>query len=559
MTERIRSAVAAELETLGVQDVAFAVEWPAELEHGDFAVNAALAASKALGKPPQEIAEAIAPGIREALGDDIASVEVAGPGFVNITLSSRAIAGILQKAGATDEEWGRNSAQEGRRVMVEYTDPNPFKEMHIGHLMSNVIGESVSRLVDYSGATLARANYEGDVGPHVAKALWGLRKKGVKEPATAKELGTAYAQGTRAYEESEEAKQEIDLLNRNVYEALAKEPAQHGEEERELLELWRKGRDVSLAAFEDIYRILGTKFDYYFFESETSGTGMQLVQDGIERGVFRESEGAIIYPGEEKGLHTLVFVTSRGTPTYEAKELGLAFLKEERWPADNSIILTAAEQIGHFMVVKAALKEIAPELGAKTRHLPHGFLRLTTGKMSSREGNVITAADLIEQVIAKVSEKNEDPLVAEQVALGAIKYSILKSSAGADISFDFDRSLSLDGDSGPYLQYAYVRATSILASATQDQGVYELPPHTYNIARLLTRFPEVVKKAQALEAPHVVTQYLTQLAGEWNSFYAKERILGGEFEDYKLVLVRAFATTMKNGLWLLGIPAPEKM
>lgn len=559
MIERLRSVIGAELARLGAGDSDFSVEWPADLTHGDFATNAALAASKALGKPPREIADALVPALRDALGADADRVEAAGPGFVNITLSSSAIARVLEEAVAAGERWGRNATLENQRVMVEFTDPNPFKEMHIGHLMSNVIGESVSRLVDYAGATLARANYEGDVGPHVAKALWALTEKGITEPATAKEIGDAYTHGSRAYAESEDAKSQIDAVNKKLYETLAKDPAEYTDDERSLTELWRKGRDVSLAAFEELYRILGTKFDYYFFESETSGPGTQIVRDGIEKGIFDESEGAVIYQGEKKGLHTLVFITSKGTPTYEAKELGLAFLKEERWPSDQSIILTAAEQIGHFQVVKAALEDVAPLLGAKTHHIPHGFLRLSTGKMSSREGNIITAAELIGQVLKKVSEKNEDPLVAEQVAIGAIKYSILKSSAGSDIIFDFDRSLSLEGNSGPYLQYAHVRAMSVLANAEAKGGSMDVPTETYDLARIITRFPEIVKKAHMLESPHVVTQYLTQLAGEWSSFYAKERIIGGEHEAYKLSLVRAFANTMRNGLYLLGIPTPERM
>ena len=143
------------------------------------------------------------------------------------------------------------------------------------------------------------------------------------------------------------------------------------------MELWRKGREVSLAAFEDMYRILGTKFDYYFFESEVAESGTRIVRDGQEKRIFELSDGAVIYRSEKKGLHTLVFITSKGTPTYEAKEIGLAFLKEERWPSDESIITTSTEQVRHFKVVKAALEEIAPLLGEKTMHIAHGFLRLS--------------------------------------------------------------------------------------------------------------------------------------------------------------------------------------
>jgi arginyl-tRNA synthetase len=309
-----------------------------------------------------------------------------------------------------------------------------------------------------------------------------------------------------------------------------------------------------------VWDALDTHFDYVIHESETTPIGKEKVLEALSRGVFKESEGAVIYDGEKKGLHTLVFLTSRGNPTYEAKDVGLAFLKEERMgPLDHSYITTASEQSGHFAVFLAALEEFAPELAKKTAHVPHGFLRLSTGKMSSREGNVVTAAGLIEEVIAKALEKNEDPLVARAVAIGAIKYMILRQAPGGDIVFDPETSLSLDGDSGPYLQYALVRAKSVLAQSDLKPDVSEMPKTMFDIERLLIRYPEVAKRAEALRAPQQVAQYLTNLAGEWNSFYAVERIRGGEHEAYKLLIAQAFVTTMENGLMLLGIPVPERM
>jgi len=547
METRIRDVVAAALADIGAPDVAFAVERPADHSHGDYAINAALVVAKILGKNPKEVADTIASGITKALKEEVTSVTVAGPGFINVTLARSVITSEILRA--TGKDWGRGTANEGVRVMMEYTDPNPFKEMHIGHLMSNAIGESVARLIEFSGATVSHVNYEGDVGPHVAKCLWGLQKVGNLEPANATDIGKAYTHGAKAYEESPDAKAEIDALNRAIYK----------NEDRELAELWRKGREVSLAAFEEICKVLGTKFDYYFFESETAPIGLDIVRKNLENGVFEESDGAIVYKGEKKGKHTRVFITSQGTPTYETKEIGLAFLKEERWPADVSIIVTATEQVGHFMVVLEALKEVAPALGEKTSHLAHGMLKLPSGKMSSREGNVVTARTFINDLIEQVSEKSEDPIVAEQVALGAIKYPILRQALGSNIIFDPEKSLSLEGDSGPYLQYAMVRAKSILATAGNDGDAKDAPAEPYLIERLITRFPEVAARAERERAPHHVAQYLTQLAGEWNSFYAANRILGGEHEAYKLLVARAFVTTMENGLWLLAIPTPAKM
>lgn len=549
MEERISEVLRDALAKAGAQDISFTVERPTDSAHGDYATNAALVAAKKLGKNPRELADELAAHLTNMLAEQVSHASVAGPGFVNVTLSREAVTLAIAEAAAQGTEWGKGAASEGQRVMVEYTDPNPFKEMHIGHLMSNTIGEALSRLIESEGATVIRACYQGDVGPHVAKALWGLKQAGVTEPATAKELGDAYAAGSKAYEESPEAKSQIDALNQAIYKG----------DNHELMELWSKGREVSLEVFEQLYKILGTHFDYYFFESETSEPGMRIVRDGINKGIFEESEGAVIYPGEKKGLHTLVFITSKGTPTYEAKDIGLAFLKEERVQSDRSIIVTAAEQIGHFKVFLAALSEIAPILAEKTTHVPHGFLRLTSGKMSSREGNVITTEGLVREIIEKASEKNSDPLIAEQVAIGAIKYMVLRQSPGSDIIFDPEKSLSLEGDSGPYLQYALVRAVKILSYESEAAGGSEVPAAPYPIERAILHFPEIVARATSELSPNILTTYLTELASAWNSFYATEQVLGSPEEEYKQRLTRAFANTMANGLTILGIPTPEKM
>lgn len=548
MEDRIRTAVETALVEAGAEGVSFAVEWPADMAHGDYAVNAALAAAKQLGKSPREVAELLIPKLRDALGADASSIEIAGPGFINIRLSSSAVTHALH--AATSDTWGKRAANAGKRVAVEYSCPNPFKEMHIGHLMSTVIGEAVARSIENSGATVIRDSYGGDVGPHVAKALWALRKDGVTDVANASEVDAAYARGAKAYEASEEAKAEVDALNQEIYKG----------ENAELMDLWRKCREVCLEAFRKIYAVLGTTFDYYFFESEVTPLGMEVVNDALAKGIFEKSDGAVIYPGEKKGLHTLVFITSRGTPTYEAKDIGLAFYKEERIANDEVIIETGAEQVGHFKVFLAALSEIAPLIAAKMSHISHGLMTLTTGKMSSRLGNTITATGLLNEVIESAREKNPDPLIAQQVGVAAVKYMILRQAAGGAIVFDPEKSLSLEGDSGPYLQYAYVRAKTVLEKAGDAvKGVGDAPETPYLLERLIIRFPEVAARAERERAPHHIAQYLTKLAGEWNSFYAAERIIGGESEGHKLMLASAFANTMKQGLSLLGIPVPEKM
>lgn len=498
-----------------------------------------------------ESARLVAQKICDELGASAEKVEVAGEGFVNVTLSRGAVALAVAEADAQGAQWGKGTANAGKRIIVEYSNPNAFKEMHIGHLVGTVVGEAVARLTEFSGATVARDTFGGDIGPNVAKTLWALRRKGVAEPETAQEIGSAYAEGASAYESDPKAKEEIDTLNQAIY--AGKDGA--------LMKLWRTGRELSMQEFRRLWRILGTRFDFEFFDSDTTETGIRVVNDGLAKGIFEKSDGAVIYNGEKKGVHTMVFITSHGTPTYEAKDLGLAFLKEERWPSDTSIIVTGNEQSGRFKTVLAALADMAPLLAAKTTHLATGFLKLASGKMSSREGNIITAAEFIREVIAQASEKNADPLIAEQVAVGAIKYMILRQAPGSDILFDAEKSLSLEGDSGPYLQYALVRARSVLAQAGEKGGspAAAAPATPYLLERVILHFPEVAARAARTFAPNLLTNYLTELAAEWNAFYAAERIVGGDHEAYKLLVARAFAQTMSNGLALLAIPAPVKM
>ncbi|MDB5244643.1 MAG: argS [Parcubacteria group bacterium] len=548
MEERIKRALEGALEVLGASGTAFVVERPTEAAHGDYTTNAAMAVAKALKQNPREVADSLAASLRSMLAEVASNVEVAGPGFINVTLSQGYVTLAIAEADAQKEGWGKGVIENDKRVIIEYSNPNAFKEMHVGHLVGTVVGEAVSRLIENSGAAVARDTFGGDIGPNVAKALWSLRKNGVLEPVMPSEVGDAYTEGSTAYENDAQAKAEIDALNQAIYAGT----------DHELMELWRKGREVSMGEFRRIWRILGTHFDFEFFDSDTTEIGIRVVHDGLAKGVFEKSDGAIVYNGEGKGVHTMVFITSHDTPTYEAKDIGLAFLKEERWPSDHSIIVTGNEQSGRFKTVLCALGDVAPLLSKKMSHVATGFLKLSSGKMSSREGNVITAAEFITAVIQTAAEKNEDPLIAEQVAVGAIKYMVLRQSPGSDIIFDAEKSLSLEGDSGPYLQYALVRAKSVIAQAstTPITGAPEVP---YLIERIILHYPEVAARAAKELAPNLLVNYLTELAGCWNSFYAKERIVGGDFEAHKLLVARAFVQTMTNGLTLLGIPTPERM
>jgi arginyl-tRNA synthetase len=545
-------------EALGYPAAVVVLERPAEMAHGDFACTVALALAKQVGENPRAVAEKIVQHLLSAQVEGIEKIEVAGPGFINFTLSRDFFAEELEIILEQGSAYGKNDELSGKTVMVEYTQPNPFKPFHIGHLMSNTIGETLTRIFENAGAKVIRANYQGDVGLHVAKALWGMMKRNV-DPTDIPEIGKAYAYGHEMYETDETAKQEIVEINKAVYA-----------HDASVEDLYQKGRDASLKAFEEIYALLGTKFNEYFFESQTLEAGRKLVEEGLEKGIFEKSNDAIVFPGEVYGLHTRVFITKEGVLTYEGKELGLAVLKMGRCAFDESITITAIEQEQYFNVVFKALELLRPEFTGRFKHIHHGMMVLTTGKMSSRKGNVITGESLLSDMIfrakEKVSERGTDAPdeIANAVAVGAIKYMVLKQGTGKNITFDQEKSLSFEGDSGPYLQYTLVRAKSILEKARAEniQASFEgeLPELT-NFERLLTRFPEKVLTALHEYGPQYITQYLTELSGAFNAWYAQEKIVdtNNPHASYKIALTKALSVVLENGLQTLGIPTPEKM
>ncbi len=556
---------------------AFTVEHPDIMIHGDFATNVALALSKQLKKNPVELAKQIVENLNKNKTAEIEKIEVAGPGFINFYLSPAYFSAQLQLVLDQKENYGKNNNLNKQKTIIEYTDPNPFKEFHIGHLMSNAIGESISRIIEANGAEVIRACYQGDVGLHVAKTIYGVKRMLLDNPKTRKEFfgglfgqgknhkiwGQAYAQGATAYEENDEAKKEIVDLNKKVYLKI----------DKAVNKIYVVGRRVTLEAFEKLYKTLGTKFNEYFFESETTKLGTDIVLNNIDNGIFEKSDNAIVFKGEKYRLHTRVFINSEGLPTYEAKDLGLAKLKSNRVSFDKSIVITANEQEDYFKVLLKALEQIYPELAEKTTHIPHGMLRLPSGKMSSRTGKVISGESLLEEIKKDVTEKMEErkmsgtekAKVAEIVSVGALKYSILKQVLVSDVIFDFDKSLSFEGDSGPYLQYACVRAKSILEKAEKEGIKGEVESSKCQVAsdlnKLLIRFGEVVERAGKEYAPHHLATYLTELASTFNTFYAQEVIV--DKNDKKsasnVALTKAFAIVMKNGLNLLGIKVPERM
>lgn len=550
-------AEAFEHEGIELPPQAFVIERPADPSHGDYATNAVLMHGKNSPKKTstKDLAERIVAAYKKFKGID--KVETAGPGFINFTLDSKYLYETFEVGRTDGDMWGGGTNQKGKKVMVEYTDPNPFKEFHIGHLVPNTIGESISRLIEFAGADVKRANYQGDVGRHVARAIWGLMMSG-DSPEDVKALGRAYAAGAAADVDDSATKDEITAINKKIYDR----------SDEKINDLYDRGRQTSLNHFEELYAILGTKFDYYFFESTTASFGKEIVQSHLKSGVFKESDRAVVYEGEKKGLHTRVFLNSEGLPTYEAKELGLSKVKYEKFPYDTSIIVTGNEINEYFKVLLAAMSEVFPDLAAKTKHVSHGMMRLQEGKMSSRTGNVITGESLLNDLTSVAKERaaesraDDKEKLAQEIAVGALKFQILKGGTSKDIIFERERALSVEGDSGPYLQYAHARTHAIVEKAKEAgiEGKFDSAVPASELAHLLHRFSEIVVRAQEELEPHHVANYLIAVASAFNSWYAKEHILDGTpAAAHKVALTDITRITLKNGLWLLGIPVPEKV
>ncbi len=548
-------------EILDIKDVV--LMHPKDIKNGDYAFVVS-----------PENAEKDAETLRQAQGDlreQIGKIEVAGR-FINFYLSPKFFHGSVEEI-LNNKNFGKNNLYLGKKIMVEYTDPNPFKPFHIGHLMTNTIGESVARILEVSGAEVFRANYQGDVGLHVARAIYGLLKnENLQEQVgshdvQASNIGNAYVFGAGAYEDNPEAKKEIDEINKKIY---------HRSDDK-INSIYDWGFKVTMEAFEDFYKLLGTKFDYYFLESKVADFGLEIVKENKK--IFQESEGAIVFKAEEYNkenqpkLHTRVFITSQDLPTYETKELGLTVEKFKIKPDMNlSVVVTANEQLDYMRVVTKAIYLIYPEYTDKMKHITHGMMRFATGKMGSRKGNIVTGELLINDTIALVSEKVKDrdwdedfkKKISQQVGVSAIKYSILKQSTVGDIAYDFETSISFEGDSGPYLQYSYARARSVLERATKENILPD--PHSdsteiFEIEKLLYRFPEVVERGVREYEPHYIANYLIEIARSFNSFYGNNVIVNKEDKNsgYFVALTFAFTFVMKKGLHLLGIESPEKM
>jgi arginyl-tRNA synthetase len=546
---------------------AFGVETEIELSRpdakfGDYATNAALQLSKQLGSNPREIAEKLAALLRTELADTVAEVTIAGPGFINLKLTDAALAVAARVAPA------RSLA--GQTVIAEYSDPNPFKPLHAGHLYTTLVGDTIARLVENAGARVVRINYGGDVGLHAAKSMWSIlqflggeipeKLADVPQADRPSWLGARYVEGNTAYETDDTDKAAIVETNKRVYAIHSS-----GDHDSAFAQIYWTARQWSYDYFAVLYNQLQvTPFDRYVPESEVTPLGLETVRAQLANGVYKQSDGAVIFDGEAVGLHTRVFINSAGLPTYETKDVGLLLTKWRDYHFDTSIVITANEQAQYMQVMLASVAQFEPEPARRTHHLTHGVVKMQGGvKISSRKGNGITALEILES--ARQAGAATDNNSSEETILAAVKYAFAKNRIGGDIVYDPKESIALEGNSGPYLQYAHARARSILSKAPQSDLVLEtgatdeLQADERYLLRKISEYAETVDKAVAELMPHYICTYLYELAQTFNRFYEHNRVIGDERQSFRLQLVTQYADTLRSGLGLLGIVAPDKM
>ena len=541
---------------------------PANID-ADYSSNAPLKLAKELHRPPIEIAE--------ALNNEL-NGSISNPGFLNFKIDDTFLDKSINNLYDNFKNSIKSDQYAGKTVICEFSDPNPFKVLHVGHLYTSIVGDAISRLYEYAGAKVIRANFGGDVGLHVAKTMYVLSQKNPDE-LKIDDIAKDYVEGTALYEDDEAAHAAITSLNKEIYQINS-----DNLHDTELAKLYWKGRELSYQYFDDFYASIGVKFDKYYPESTVATLGLQIVKEQLEKGVYELSQGAVVFNGEKYGLHTRVFINQEGVPTYEAKDVGLIFTKWQDYHFDKSIVITGNEQLDYMKVVLKSIEQYNPELVARTTHLTHGLVKLPGNvKMSSRKGNFLKAVDVLDLI--KTALAHEYNSHDQKVALAATKYALLKYKMGGNIIFDSQESVKMTGNSGPYLLYSCVRAKKILAKSVEGaqrvsiatkgehlagepcndsrersgERVRVLTPPEKDLAKKLLEYKPVLEEATAEMAPHKLANFLYELAQDFSRFYESCPVAGSEYESERIKLVKVYLDTMTHGLNLLGIEIPEEM
>ncbi len=641
ISKQIKKDLIAVLKKLKISPKKLSLEHPVNPEHGDYSTNVAMIKfqkarlSARQGKTgfltPVDLANKIVNTWRSlGLPEYLAKIEVAPPGFINLKLSPEFLSTKLVEVLKKGKRYGKGSLLKDKRILLEHTSPNPQTTIMLGHLRNNFLGMAMGNILEFQGAKVVKDCVVNDRGVHICKAIWGYLVFGQKKSKLSKSqllnfkkipdgrikaLGKKidwsksleewtkkksswltpkdlrlkpdhanliwYVLGSRAYDLSEKVRQQVEEI------LLAWEA-----EDKGVWQIWKQILDWSTKGYQETYKRVGSIHDWVWRESDHYKQGKEIVKLGLKKAVFRKSEGAIVTDLAKYGFPDTVVVKVDGTALYITQDLALTKLKTKQFPSDLYIWDIGEEQSLYFKQLFAVCEQLGIGSLEKFFHLSYALINFKGGgKMATRKGEVVKADEILDELEGRALEiiknsnqelrgkltKSQLKNLAKAVALGAIKYSLLRFSRETTIYFDIDESLALEGNSGPYLQYTYARCMSVLQKAKQN-GKWKMEngklnsqfsilnsqfePEELSILRVLYRFPEVVVEAGENYSPNLICNFLFDLAQKYNFFYNKLPILKAESEelkDFRLALTAAVGQIIKNGLNLLGIQTPERM
>lgn len=552
--KKIENLIREVLKELGLESFSHTtdlVESKGDVIFGDYSTNIVLT----LGPVGNE--DEILNRIKDKV-EDIKEIEKVEPklSFINFYLSRDFFTDRIKFILEQGDDWGKNDTGKNNKFIVEYSSPNIAKPFTVGHLRSTIIGDSIARILSFSGYKVIRDNHLGDWGTQFGKLIvaikkWGDLKEVEKSDTPIKELVNLYV---KFHDESEKTP-ELEDEARAWFAKLENK-------DNEATDIWKRCVDLSKKEFERIYEKLNiTPFDTSYGESFFEDKMQSVIDDVKSKNLGKESEGAFIieFP-EEKKLPPLLLLKKDGSSLYALRDLATDKWRKEEYGDDIKIInQVGSEQTEYFKQIFEAEKMLGYFSEGQRYHVAHGLYRFQDGKMSTRKGNVIWLDDIIQEVERRAGAINEE--TKEIVAIGALKFNDLKRDSLKDIVFDWEEILNIKGDSGAYLQYAAVRANSILEKAKKfdSNGKDKIPEEIIDLERMLHKFEETIVRSTL--KPHYISTYLIKISREFNTFYFETKILDDKNEcmNYHLDIVKAFYQTMKNGLWLLGIETPEKM
>ncbi|MAG18432.1 MAG: arginine--tRNA ligase [Candidatus Diapherotrites archaeon] len=553
------------LSKAGIKKPEELLEQPPQREMGDYALPC-FRLTKEFKKSPNEIASDFKEKIK--LPKAFTKAEAKGP-YLNFFLDEKTFAkNTIEKILKEKNAYGLEK-KKGPKIIVEYCQANPMKAFHIGHIRNICLGESISRIFEASGVNVSRVNYGGDVGPHVSKTLYAyqnLNKKKIPEKIEEKGawLGNLYTQGAKAVKENPELEQKMRDM---VVELEAGN--------KKLVKDWEKLRKMSLGYFDTIYDSLNTKFDNIILESEVEKEGIKIAKQLQKEKFAYEDEGALLVDLTKYNLEKFLVLKSDGAALYSTKDMALAKMKKQKLKADKTYNVVGSEQKFYFqqLIKTISLMNKKKNEFCETKHVSYELVRLEGGKMASREGNVITYAELFNTIFEKTyketksrhkdwSEKKISEN-AKQIGLAAIKFGMLGHDKNKVIIFNWEKATSLEGETGPFIQYSYARAKSILKKAKKTKpGSFSLTHEKEKgLVSILANYENKVKEAKDSISPHKIAYYLIELASAFNSFYHEVRVLDAEEKliGDRVALVESVSQVLQNGMDLLNIKAIDEM